>query len=165
MAVNGYQEAELVVNRAAVLLFGGSESDRRAWAEEAALGFEADGPLVEVGQVAALTAALGRPGGVVFVPDLVALGEEAQGHILQCLLHREERPKLVLGLPGPLTEVAARGLLRDDLAYRLAPGRLDLSTEGLKEAIRARRQKAAARPARAPPAPTLRAPNKRAGKR
>ena len=35
-----------------------------------------------------------------------------------------------------LDEAAARGLLRDDLSYRLTSGRLDLSAAGLKDAIR-----------------------------
>jgi hypothetical protein len=172
--LHGYQEAELVSNRAAVLLFGGTEADRRAWAEEAARAFAGEGPLCEVSQAAALPAALAHLKGVVFVPDLLALGNEAQFQILQCLLHREERPKLVLGLGCALSEALARGQLRDDLSYRLSAGRLDLSVAGLRDAIRARRQQAAkvdksasrrvAKPVRARK-PIVAAKKKRAGKR
>ncbi|MHB8877768.1 MAG: Fis family transcriptional regulator [Myxococcaceae bacterium] len=185
MSLNGYQEADLVANRASVIIFGGTEADRRAWAEEAAVAFSSEGPLREVAALAGLPAALARGGGVVFVPNLVALGNEGQSLILQCLLHHEERPKLVLGLPASLVDAMARGLLRDDLSYRLTSGRLDLTAPGLREAIRARRQKAAAeaakqaaragkrqaghpaKPARArtPAAPAKRPVKGRAGKR
>ena len=58
MAAQGYPEAALVSNRASLLLYGGSEADRRAWAEEAASNFEHEGPLKIAGDDAGLAAAL-----------------------------------------------------------------------------------------------------------
>ncbi len=69
---------------------------------------------IEVRQAAELAEALKRPRGVVFVPDVVKLGLEAQSHILRCLLRQEERPKLVLGLTGSAESALERGTLRED---------------------------------------------------
>ncbi len=144
MSQSGYQECELVSNRAAVLLSGGSAADRKAWAEEAASAFATFGPLVEVVAAPGLEPALALARGVVFVPDLLALGEEAQVQLLRCLMSPEDRPKLVLGLPVSVPDALARGLLRPDVSYRLSTGRVDLSAPGVKDVIRARREKAAA---------------------
>ena len=46
---NVYSEPELISNRTSVLLSGGSEDDRRAWADEASAQFPGEGPLREVG--------------------------------------------------------------------------------------------------------------------
>ncbi|HZA13286.1 MAG TPA: hypothetical protein VE618_02265, partial [Myxococcaceae bacterium] len=35
----GYPEQALITNRSSLLLFGGSEAERRAWADEAAANF------------------------------------------------------------------------------------------------------------------------------
>ena len=159
----GYPEDQLVANRTAVLLFGGTEADRRAWAGEAAAGFAAEGPLLEVESVAALPSALQRSRGVVFVPDLGGLGLEAQAKIVRCLIESEERPKLVLALQYGPDHARGKGLLREDLAYRLEKAQVDLSDPALKEAIRGRRLKAEKRKAAVPPKPGaagIRKPNK-----
>jgi len=134
----GYREEELVSNRASLLLYGGTEEERRSWAQEAAYSFEHEGALIEVRQVAELTEALKRPKGVVFVVDVTKLPWEAQGQILRCLQMQEERPKLVLGLMGSAETALERGSLREDLHYRLQQARVDLSVPGLREALKKR---------------------------
>lgn len=142
--IHGYREQDLVQNRTSLLLFGGREEDRRAWAEEAASSFTAEGPLRTVDAVEALRAQPLGKRGVVFVPDVVALGIDGQGLLVQALA-QEEKPKLVLALGQPAADAVARGLLREDLAYRLQHARVDLSSGEVKEGIRARRQERAAR--------------------
>ena len=134
----GYSEEELVSNRASLLLYGGTEEERRSWAQEAAYAFEHEGALIEVRQVAELTEALKRPKGVVFVVDVTKLPWEAQGQILRCLQMQEERPKLVLGLMGSAETALERGSLREDLHYRLQQARVDLSVPGLRETLKKR---------------------------
>src|SRR6266852_6001351 len=121
MEYRGYSEDELVCNRAALLLYGGDEADRRAWALEAALQ---------------------RNNGVVFVPAVLGAGFEGQSHILRCMHEREERPKLILGLSMNPDDALSQGILRDDLAYRLKPARVNLDDPSVFSAIRARRQRA-----------------------
>lgn len=144
MTPRGYREEELVSNRASLLLAGGSEDERRAWAEEARAHFEHEGPLVEVRQAAELAPALKASRGVVFLPDVLKLGLDAQAQLMRCLQQQEERPKLVLGLPGSVEAALARGTLRDDLHYRLHQAQVDLTADGLREVLRRRREKAAA---------------------
>lgn len=146
---HGYSESDLVANRASLLLYGGSVHDRRAWAEEAQRCFEAEGPLVTVTAAAELPAAIARPRGVVYVPDLAALSDEDQGKIVRCLQEREERPKFVLGLGESPEHALKNGRLRGDLSYRLAQAQVDLTSAELKDAIRARRQLAEAAAAKA----------------
>jgi len=138
MDYRGYSEQDLVSNRAAVLIFGGTDAERREWAREAAGHFAAEGPMVEVNDAQALQAALGQSQGAVFIPDLIALGPEAQGQVLQCLRGIEERPKLILALQTSLE--GALPQLREDLAYRLQLAHVNLDSAGLREAIRSRRQ-------------------------
>lgn len=134
----GYREEELVTNRASLLLYGGTEEERRSWAQEAAYHFEHEGPLLEVRQPSELAEALKRPKGVVFIPEISKLGLEAQGHILRCLQTQEERPKLVLGMTGSAEAALERGTLREDLHYRLHQAQVDLGAPGLREALKKR---------------------------
>jgi transcriptional regulator of acetoin/glycerol metabolism len=134
----GYREEELVSNRASLLLYGGTEEERRSWAQEAAYYFEHEGALIEVKQPAELSAALKRPKGVVFIPEVGKLGWEAQGQILRCLQMQEERPKLVLGMTGSAEAALERGTLREDLHYRLQQARVDLAVPGLRELLKKR---------------------------
>jgi len=140
----GYREEELVTNRASLLLSGGSEDERRAWAQEAAEHFAAEGPLVEVRTAAELPAALKAPRGVVFIPDVSKLESSAQALLLRCLQLQEERPKVVVGLSGQPELARTRGLLREDLHYRLHQAFVDMNTEGLREVLKKRRAVAAA---------------------
>ena len=141
MEYGGYTEEDLVSNRAALLLYGGDESERRAWAHEAAGHFAAEGPLVEIRSAPELASALGQARGVVFVPDALSLGLEAQSQILRCLQEREERPKIIIALPRLPDEALQQGVLRDDLCYRLRLARVNLDAEGLREVLQARRRK------------------------
>lgn len=134
----GYGEEELVSNRASLLLYGGTEEERRSWAQEAAYHFEHEGALVEVRQAAELAPALQRPKGVVFIPDVSKLGREAQGAILRCLQTQEERPKLVVAILGSAEAALERGVLRDDLHYRLHQAQVNLAQPGLRETLKER---------------------------
>jgi transcriptional regulator of acetoin/glycerol metabolism len=133
----GYREEELVSNRASLLLYGGTEEERRAWAQEAAHHFEHEGALLEVRQAAELAEALKRPKGVVFISEVSKLGYEAQGLILRCLL-QEERPKVVVGMTGSADSALERGSLREDLHYRLHQAQVDLAAPGLREVLKKR---------------------------
>jgi len=147
-----YAESELIMNRAPVLLSGGAPQDRAAWAQEAAeLGGR---PLVTVTRPEQLESALMVRSAVLFVPDLLMLGDAGQQLLVRTLTSLDERPKLVLGLGR--SEVSARqaGMLREDLHYRLRMGLLNLDAPGLREAIIARRAqppRRAAPPSRPPP--------------
>ena len=134
----GYREEELVSNRASLLLYGGTEEERRSWAQEAAHYFEHEGALIEVRQLSELVEALKRNKGVVFVSDVAKLGLEAQAHIVRCLQMQEERPKLVLGMTGSAEAALERGTLRDDLHYKLHHAQVDLGAPGLREALKKR---------------------------
>ncbi|HKD42682.1 MAG TPA: Fis family transcriptional regulator [Myxococcaceae bacterium] len=141
MEYGGYSEEDLVSNRAALLLYGGNEADRRAWAHEAAGHFAGEGPLVEIRSPQELSSSLGKSRGVVFIPDALALGLEAQSQILRCLQEREERPKIIIALPRLPDEALQQGLLRDDLSYRLRLARVNLDAEGLGGVLQERRRK------------------------
>ena len=132
-----YAEAELVENRAAVLLFGGTAAERQAWAEETALRLGSVATLV--GGPDTLSSALARKDGVVYVVDALALGESGQQLLVQCLLTQEERPKLVVGLPQGANGALGQGGLRPDLHYRLRFAQVDLDAPGLRETIAKRR--------------------------
>jgi hypothetical protein len=143
----GYSEQALVTNRSSLFLFGGSEAERRAWAEEAAANFEQEGPLAVVLTGTDLAPALRKTRGVVYVPDVTALGDDAQALAVHVLREREERPKIVFGAPGDPAPLVEHGRLRDDLHYSLAMAQVNLEEPGVREAIRARRARA---PRRAP---------------
>lgn len=149
VSIHRYSESDLVANRASLLLHGGSERDRRSWAEEAQRAFEGEGPLRTVTASSELAAALAPSRGVVFVPDVLALSNEDQAKIIRCLQEREERPKIVLGLPLDPQAALLQGRLRGDLLYRLQQAQVNLASGELKEAIRERRQAAEAALAKA----------------
>ncbi len=152
MAAQGYSETALVSNRTSLLLHGGSEAERRAWAEEAASNFEAEGPLRVASDDAQLTAALSSTRGVVFIPDVSAISTVRQGEVVRILREREERPKFVIGLGSNPVAARDQGRIRWDLSYVLQIARVNLDEPGLKEAIRSRRALAPKRPAA--PAPS-----------
>ncbi|RKH01755.1 Fis family transcriptional regulator [Corallococcus praedator] len=136
MALRGYREEDLVSNRASLLIHGGTEDERRAWAEEAALHFGV--PLTEVRQAAELAGALRQPNGVLFIADVAKLPLDAQGLILRCLQMQEERPKVVVGVSGTASAALGRGTLREDLHYRLHQAQVDLQTDGLRDVLKRR---------------------------
>ncbi|RKH38033.1 sigma 54-interacting transcriptional regulator [Corallococcus llansteffanensis] len=136
MAPRGYREEDLVSNRASLIIHGGTEDERRAWAEEAARNFGV--PLTEVRQAAELPGALRQPNGVLFVADVAKLPLDAQGLILRCLQMQEERPKVVVGVSGAASAALTRGTLREDLHYRLNQAQVDLQTDGLRDVLKRR---------------------------
>ena len=140
------------MNRAPVLLSGGAPPDRAGWAQEAA---EVGGrPLVTVTRLEQLGPALIVRSAVLFVPDLLALGDAGQQLLVRTLTSLDERPKLVLGLARSESSVRQAGLVREDLHYRLRMGLLNLDAPGMREAITARRAEAARRAAMPPPRPS-----------
>jgi hypothetical protein len=140
-----YAESELIINRAPVLLSGGAPPDRAGWAQEAA---EVGGrPLVTVTRPEQLGPALMVRSAVLFVPDLLTLGDAGQQMLVRTLTSLDERPKLVLGLGRSEAGVRQAGLVREDLHYRLRMGLLNLDAPGMREAIAARRAEAARRAA------------------
>lgn len=144
-----YSESELIMNRAPVLLSGGAAPDRAGWAQEAA---EVGGrPLVTVTRPEQLGPALMVRSAVLFVPDLLTLGDGGQQMLVRTLTSLDERPKLVLGLGRSENSVRQAGLLREDLHYRLRMGLLNLDAPGMREAIAGRRAEAARRAAMPPP--------------
>jgi hypothetical protein len=146
----GYAEAELVENRVAVLIFGGTAAERQAWAEEAAIRLGTAAMLVADGDGAALSLALAHKNGVVFVNDALALGDPAQQQLVRCLQTQEERPKLVIGLGRGAEAALGTGGLRADLHYRLRLAQVNLDLPGLREIIARRRARGIA--PRLPPA-------------
>lgn len=134
-----YDESELVQNRTSLLIFGGTMAERHAWAEEAQRAFPDEGALVEVTALTELPAALARKGGVVYLPDVVALGGDAQAALMRCLQHQEERPKLIIGLLRSTRAVLDDGAVREDLHYRLKGARVDLGSPDVQAAIKRRR--------------------------
>ena len=145
----GYPEGALVANRTSVLLFGGSEEDRRAWADEAASSLVGEGPLRVVTSDAEVNRAIQPASGVVFFPNAAQLSSETQMLLVRCLREREERPKLVVALPHSPTAATERGTLRLDLDYALQLGRVDLGASEVKVSIRERRAKQRALDAKA----------------
>lgn len=154
MIYRGYPERDLVSNRSSLLLYGSTEAERRAWAEEAAACFEAEGPLHTVTSDDELRARLPSPNGVLFVPDVSALSDTAQGEIVLALRQRDERPKLIIGVIGSPDTAREHGRLRADLQYALQMAQVNLDQPDLKDAIRARRARAPKKTsARRAPAP------------
>ena len=140
------------MNRAPVLLSGGAALDRAGWAQEAAeVGAR---PLVTVTRPEQLGPALQMRSAVLFVPDILALGDVGQQMLVRTLTSLDERPKLVLGLGRSEVSVRQAGLLREDLHYRLRMGLLNLDAPGMREAVAARRAEAARRAAMPPPRPS-----------
>lgn len=152
MDLTTYAESELVMNRAPVLLSGGTAQERAAWAQEAAeLGGR---PLVTVTRLEQLGPALALRNSVLLVPDVLLLGDLGQQLLVRSLTSFDERPKLVLGLTRSEPSARQSGLLREDLHYRLRMGLLNLDGEGMRDSIAARRLALARRPQRtASPAP------------
>jgi len=135
----GYAESQLVSNRSGVLIWGGTDEDRRAWAQEAATQLGA--PLRIVESAGEIAGAMRSPESVVFFPAATVLPDPEQLALVRCLREQEERPKVVVGV----TRASDRAKLRPDLDYALSLGQLDLDAPGVKDAIKARRKQAASK--------------------
>jgi len=137
----GYAESQLITNRVSVLLCGGAEADRKAWAQEACAAFADEGALIEASTAAAFNQALSLRAGVVYVADASQLSWATQGELTRLLREREERPKFIFGLNASPAAAAQRGLLREDLFFALSKSTVDLSAAEVKESISSRRKK------------------------
>ena len=138
MFKGAYREEELVSNRSAVLLCGGTEKDRRIWAEEAVARFPDGAQLVAVKEPSDLVVALALKDAVVLVEDVGQLPDTAQAQIVNCLARQEERPKLILGLKVSAAQALTQGLLRDDLHFRLSIAKVDVTQSRVVEGAKRR---------------------------
>jgi transglutaminase-like putative cysteine protease len=120
-----YSLEALKKNRVSMLAFGGSEADRRALAQAAALELPGAG-LIEARDAASLARAAGNARAVVYVPDLGALPADAQRSLVRVLKEKEERPKYVLGLGTTPETALEKGVLTEDLRFWLASSTVDV---------------------------------------
>lgn len=156
MSYSGYPERDLVKNRSSLLLFGGTQDERRAWADEAAQNFEFEGPLRVVNADNEWASAVSSSRGVVYIPDVGALSMTTQGELVRLLRSIDDRPKLIVGVSRSPQHAREAGHLRSDLEYSLQMARVNLDEPGLKDAVRIRRARAPKRPAPAAAAPARR---------
>ena len=120
-----YSLDALKKNRVSTLLYGGTEGDRRALAVAATQELEGAG-LVEAKDADALERAVGNARAVVYVPDVTVIPPVTQRFLVRLLREREERPKLVLGLPTSPETAAQKGVLTEDLRFWLAHSTVDV---------------------------------------
>jgi hypothetical protein len=121
----GYTAEQLKRNRASMLLTGGTEADRRAFAVTAAQALPHE-PFLEVHEPAQVARALKSHRGTVYIPDVTTLPPATQRELVRVLREHEERPRFALGLPGSLEAAADKGLLTDDLRYWLRTATVDI---------------------------------------
>ena len=120
-----YSLDALKKNRVSALLYGGTEGDRRALAVAATQELDGAG-LIEAKDAQALERAVGNPRAVVYVPDVTVIPPVTQRLLVKVLREREERPKLVLGLPTTPETAAQKGGLTEDLRFWLAHSTVDV---------------------------------------
>jgi hypothetical protein len=120
-----YSLEALKKNRVSALLYGGTEADRRALAVAATQEIPGAG-LIEAKDADSLERAVTNPRAVVYVPDVTALPPVTQRFVVRMLREREERPKLVLGLPTTPETASQKGGLTDDLRYWLTHSTVDV---------------------------------------
>ena len=136
----GFSAEALVTNRAAVLVVGGAEADRRQWAQLAAASWEL--PLVDASDPVAFPEATARINGVVYVADVTRLSGDLQRELTRILHDQEERPKLVLGLPTSAETAMSKGALRDDLWFSVRRAVVNVADPEVKGAMKRRQAKA-----------------------
>ena len=120
-----YSLDALKKNRVSALLYGGTEADRRALAVAATQELDGAG-LIEAKDAQALERAVGNARAVVYVPDVTVIPAVTQRLLVKVLREREERPKLVLGLPTTPETAAQKGLLTEDLRFWLTHSTVDV---------------------------------------
>jgi hypothetical protein len=120
-----YSLDALKKNRVSALLYGGTEADRRALAVAATAELEGSG-LIEAKDGEALERAFTNSRAVVYVPDVTVIPPVTQRAVVRMLREREERPKLVLGLPTTPETAAQKGGLTEDLRYWLSHSTVDV---------------------------------------
>lgn len=120
-----YSLDALKKNRVSALLYGGTEADRRALAVAATEQLAGAG-LIEAKDTDSLERAVTNSRAVVYVPDVTVLPPATQRFVVRILREKEERPKLVLGLPTSPETAAQKGGLTDDLRYWLTHSTVDV---------------------------------------
>ena len=120
-----YSLDALKKNRVSALLYGGTEADRRALAAAATQELDGAG-LIEAKDGEALERAVTNSRAVVYVPDVTVLPPATQRLVVRMLREREERPKLVLGLPTSPETAAQKGGLTEDLRFWLTHSTVDV---------------------------------------
>ncbi|MFT3711297.1 MAG: hypothetical protein QM817_27005 [Archangium sp.] len=121
----GWSPDGLKKNRVSTILYGGTESDRRAFAVNASEELDGAG-LIEAKDAQSLERALSNGRAVVYVPDLTVLPAVTQRAVVRVLREREERPKLVLGLSMSPETALEKGALTEDLKYWLSRSTIDV---------------------------------------
>ncbi|PZR14974.1 MAG: hypothetical protein DI536_09355 [Archangium gephyra] len=118
-------------NRASMLLFGGSEAERRAFASSVPPELEG-ASFVEARDVASLEKTFGQTKAVVYVPDVSALPAVSQRALVRVLREKEERAKYIIGLQtGPDTAVE-KGTLTEDLRFWLRQATVDVKSKAAR---------------------------------
>ncbi|MCA3014727.1 MAG: hypothetical protein INH41_20280 [Myxococcaceae bacterium] len=120
-----YSAEQLKKNRASMLLTGGGEAERRAFAVAAAEALPGE-PFVEVKDPAQVARALKATRGTVYVPDVTALPEALQRELVRVLREQEERPRFALGVPTSVEAAVGQGGLLDGLGYWLRAAVVDV---------------------------------------
>lgn len=123
--MTSYTAEQLKKNRASLLMVGGVEADRRAFALAAAQALPGE-PFIEVREAAQVERALRSHRGTVYVPDVTAVPAATQRELVRVLREQEERPRFVLGLPVSIEAAAEKGGLTDDLRYWLRSATVDV---------------------------------------
>lgn len=118
-------------NRVSTIVFGGTEADRRAFAEAAVEALDGAG-FIEAKDAAAVERSLTSSRAVIYVPDLAVLSPTAQRAVVRVLREKEERPKLVLGLSMTPETALEKGALTEDLKYWLGRSTVDVKSRGAR---------------------------------
>jgi hypothetical protein len=126
-----YSLDALKKNRVSTLLYGGTEADRRALAVAATQELEGAG-LIEAKDAEALERSITSSRAVVYVPDITLISPVTQRFVVRMLREREERPKLVLGLPTTPETAAQKGGLTEDLRYWLTHSTVEVKARARK---------------------------------
>lgn len=121
----GWSTDGLKKNRVSTILYGGTESDRRAFAVTASEELDGAG-LIEAKDATSLERALNNTRAVVYVPDLSVIPPVTQRAVVRALREREEKPKLVLGLTMSPDTALEKGALTEDLKYWLSRSTVDV---------------------------------------
>lgn len=127
--MTGYTAEQLKKNRASMLMTGGTEADRRAFAVAAAQALPHE-PFLEVREPAQVSRALKAHRGTVYIPDVTTLAAATQRELVRVLREHEERPRFALGLPGSVDAASDKGVLTDDLRYWLRTATVDIKKKG-----------------------------------
>lgn len=124
-----YSTEQLKKNRASMLLFGGGEADRRAFAVAAAAALPGE-PFLEAKAADQLSRALTAQRGTIYIPDVSAIPASLQREAVRVLREREERPRLAFGLSTSVDTAVEKGGLTEDLRYWLRTATVDVRKKG-----------------------------------